>query len=64
MLTHGFSGTLCYIQDEEDMKETLCGGLWKGVVEHSLPVVSKQDAEQMLLNPDINFPTKIREASS
>lgn len=64
MVTHGFCGTLCYIQGEEDMKETLCEDLWKGVVEDSLPVVSKQDAEHMPLSPDSNFPTKIREASS
>ena len=45
------------------MKETLCEGLWKGVVEDSLPGINKQDAERMPLSPDINFPTKIREAS-
>lgn len=62
MVTLGSSGTLCYIEDVEHMEETLCEGLWKGVVEGPLPLISKQDAECMPLSPDTNFPTKIREA--
>lgn len=40
-VTPDFSGSLCYIQDKEDMKETLCEGLWKTVGDNPLPVTSK-----------------------
>lgn len=46
------------------MKETVCEGLWNTVVDNPLSVTSKEDAERVPLSPDINFPTKIREALS
>lgn len=60
----GFSGTLCCIQCEVSTKETFCEGLCKGVVEEPFPVISRLDVKHMPLNPDTNFPLKIREALS